>query len=144
MFYIYRSPTPRPLAASRFIISLTQSTTIAKALAENFISRFGCPQIIHTDQGSNFTSQIMSTFCKIFKVKQIQSTAFHPQSLGSLERSHHVFIQYLKIYCQKSNWDRWLRFAIFSYNTSTHEFLFLKTYEKIVETQSGKNKIRIS
>ena len=109
----------------------TQSTTIATALAENFISRFGCPQIIHTDQGSNFTSRIMSTFCKIFKVKQIQSTAFHPQSLGSLERSHHVLIQYLKIYCQKSNWDRWLRFAIFSYNTSTHESTGFTPHELI-------------
>ena len=99
----------------------TQSTTIALAFAEHFISRFGCPQIIHTDQGSDFTSQVMSTFCKIFKIKQIKSTAFHPQSLGSLERSHHVLIQYLKNYCQKNNWDRWLRFALFSYNTSEHE-----------------------
>ena len=51
------------------------------------------------------------------------STAFHPQSLGSLERSHHVLIHYLSNYCEKTNWDRWIRFAIFSYkyNTSTHE-----------------------
>ena len=99
----------------------TESKTIALAFAENFITRFGCPKIIHTDQGSNFISQLMLTFCKIFKIKHIRSTAFHPQSLGSLERSHYELIQYLKIYCKKSNWDKWLRFALFSYNTSRHD-----------------------
>ena len=63
----------------------------------------------------------MATFCRIFKIKHLRSTPFHPQALGSLERSHHVLIQYLKNYCEKTNWDRWLRFALFSYNTSKHE-----------------------
>ena len=99
----------------------TESTAIASAFAEHFITRFGCPRVIHTDQGSDFTSQVMATFCKIFRIKHLRSTAFHPQALGSLERSHHVLIQYLKNYCEKNNWDRWLRFALFSYNTSKHE-----------------------
>ena len=43
------------------------SVTVAIALGENLICRFGCPRIIHKDQGSNFLSQIMKTFCKIFK-----------------------------------------------------------------------------
>ena len=99
----------------------TESTTIAMALAEQFISRFGCPRAIQTDQGSNFISEVMATFCRIFKIRQLKSTAFHPQSLGPLERSHHVLIQYLKQYCEKTNWDNWIRFAIFSYNTLKHE-----------------------
>ena len=38
------------------------SVSVACALAENVICRFGCPRIIHTDQGSNFLSQIMRSF----------------------------------------------------------------------------------
>ena len=127
-----------------------ESTTIAMALAEQFISRFGCPKIIHTDQGSNFTSQIMETFCKIFKIKQLKSTAFHPQSLGSLERSHHVLIQYLKNYCEKTNWDRWIRFAIFSYNTSTHEGTGFTPHELIfgkeatIPSEFAQNKLPLT
>ena len=86
----------------------TESTAIAMALAEQFISRFGCPRAIQTDQGSNFISEVMATFCRIFKIRQLKSTTFHPQSLGSLERSHHVLIQYLKQYCEKTNWDNWI------------------------------------
>ena len=97
------------------------SISVAVALAEQFISRFGCPRVIHTDQGSNFVSAIMKNFCKIFKIQRITSTAFHPQSLGSLERAHRVFIDYLKHYCVKTDWDGWIRFGIFSYNTSVHE-----------------------
>ena len=51
----------------------------------------------------------------------MSSTAFHPQSLGSLERAHRVFVDYLKHYCTKTDWDDWIRFGIFSYNTSVHE-----------------------
>lgn len=109
-------------------ISKIDSETIATALAEQFISRYGCPRSIHTDQGTNFTSNLMKTFCKIFNIQRITSTAFHPQSLGSLERSHHTLIEYLKQYGDQQNWDEWLRFAIFSYNTSIHEAIGYAPY----------------
>ena len=95
--------------------------SVAHALAEEFISRYGCPRVIHSDQGSNFTSNIMKTFCKIFNIERVTSTAFHPQSLGSLERSHITLIEYLKVFATKQNWDQWLRYAVFCYNTSVHE-----------------------
>ena len=66
-------------------------------------------------------SQVFKTFCRIFKIKKIQSTAYHPQSLGSLERSHQTLIEYLRQFQNNQNWDEWLRFAVFSYNTSVHE-----------------------
>lgn len=97
------------------------SVTIAHAFAEEFITRFGCPRIIHTDQGSNFTSKIFRTICKIFRIEKLESSAIYPQSLGSLERSHHSLVEYLKEFGTDQNWDSWLRFAIFSYNTSVHE-----------------------
>lgn len=96
------------------------SVTVAIALAEHFIYRFGCPRTIHTDQGTNFLSHIMKNIYKIFKIEHITSTAFHPESLGSLKRAHHVFIEYLKSYCQEDTWDEWIKFAMFSYNTSVH------------------------
>ena len=63
----------------------------------------------------------MQTFCKIFKIEKITPTAFHPQSLGSLERSDHTLVEYLKQFRHKQNWDLWLCFAMFSYNNTVHE-----------------------
>ena len=144
-------PLPRTENGNKYILTIqdnltkyseaiplrsTESTVIASAFAEHFITRFGCPQVIHTDQGSDFTSQVMATFCRIFRIKHLRSTAFHPQTLGSLERSHHVLIQYLKNYCEKTNWDKWIRFALFSYNTSKHEGTGFTPHELIFGKQA--------
>ena len=51
-------------------LSVIDSITVAIALAEQLISRFGCPRVIRTDQGSNFISKIMKQFCRIFKLKK--------------------------------------------------------------------------
>lgn len=94
---------------------------VADAFINYFICRFGAPKAILTDQGSNFTSSLMRSVSRKFKITQCKTTAFHPQSNGSLERSHHVLIEYLKHYIENNNWDEWLPLATFSYNTSVHE-----------------------
>lgn len=94
---------------------------IARALVDNFICKYGCPKLILTDQGAAFIGQTMKKIAKIFKIKQIKTTAFHPQSNGSLERSHQVLVDYLKHYVEKKDWDKWLPLATLAYNTSKHE-----------------------
>ena len=94
---------------------MTDSATIAQAIAENFILRYGCPRIIQTDQGTNLTSKVIQNFCKIFKIKKIESVAYYPQSLGSLERSHHTLIEYLR------HFEGPHSFGVFSSNTAVHE-----------------------
>lgn len=94
---------------------------IADAFINKFICRFGSPKTVLTDQGSNFINSLMRTVAKKFKITQCKTTAFHPQSNGSIERSHHVLIEYLKHYIENNNWDEWLPLATFSYNTSVHE-----------------------
>ena len=94
---------------------------IAKAFVDNFITRFGSPKVVLTDQGTNFNSTLMKNVAKLFGINQIRSTSFHPQTNGALERSHQVLKDYLKHYIKKNNWDEWLTHAMFAYNTSKHE-----------------------
>ena len=69
---------------------------------------------------------------KRFRIKQFRTTAFHPQSNGSLERSHHVLGEYLKQFFAKNpEWDDWLELAMFSYNTSVHEGTKCTPYELV-------------
>ena len=94
----------------------------ATTLVHDFVTRFGCPEAIKTDKGSNFQSSLMQKVAKIFKIKQLRSTSFHPQTMGSLERSHYSLVEYLKIYLNnhKTDWDMWIKMAMFSYNASVH------------------------
>ena len=66
------------------------ATTIADAFIKKFICIFGAPKVVLTDQGRNFLSSLIQKIAKRFKIKRVRTTAFHPQSNGSLERSHHA------------------------------------------------------
>ncbi|CAK9821258.1 Retrovirus-related Pol polyprotein from transposon 412 [Anthophora retusa] len=59
-----------------------------------------------TDRGTNFTSLLLKHLSRYLRVTQYRTTAFHPQSNGSLERSHAVLADYLKQYVDsRHEWD---------------------------------------
>ncbi|XP_025155003.1 uncharacterized protein LOC112588630 [Harpegnathos saltator] len=100
----------------------TTSLTIADAFVKHFICIYGAPRALLTDQGSNFLTSLMKNIARKFGIQQYKTTAYHPQSNGSIERSHHVLMEYLKTQITRdTNWDEHLHLAMFSYNTSIHE-----------------------
>jgi len=96
------------------------ATTVAKAFVEVAL-KFRIPQAVLTEQGSNFMSEVFSNICKILKIK-VKCTAFHPQSNGALERTHCVLVEYLRCFIleDQSNWDKWLPYDTFVFNTTPH------------------------
>ena len=46
----------------------TDTVTVARALMHNWVSRFGVPQGLVSDRGSQFTSQIWTTMAKTLEV----------------------------------------------------------------------------
>jgi len=56
------------------------------------------------------------------KVKKFQSTAFHPESERSIERSHLVLSEYLGHYVSEdqTDWDSWVPFVTYMYNKTQH------------------------
>jgi len=55
-----------------------------------------------------------------FKISMYKTTAHRPQSNRSIERSHHVLMEYLKQCVAKRHWDKYLTHAMKAYNTSVH------------------------
>ena len=98
------------------------SCEVATAFLSNLVYIFGSPKILSTDQGICFTSSRFKNIAKLCKVKACTTTAYRPQSNGSIERMHHVLKQYFKCYVSSENtWDEWLNYATFAYNTIVHE-----------------------
>lgn len=62
--------------------------TVAKALMIGWIARFGCPTDIVTDRGAQFTSALFSELSKIIGFRHRQTTAYHAQCNGLVERFH--------------------------------------------------------
>ena len=124
-------PLPRSKAGHSFLLTvMCQSTryppayplrsitakSVLKALT-NFMSTFGIPKVVQSDQGSNFISKQFSRALKQLRAKHNISSAYHPQSQGALERFHQTLKSLLRSYCVElgSDWEEglpWLLFAI--------------------------------
>lgn len=98
-----------------------ESKTIANILIE-FITIFGIPESILSDNGTDFTSNLIKEVNNIFKIRHVFTSLYHPQSNGSLERSHHTLKEYLRDYLNsnQTNWDEYIQFAMFTYNSHYH------------------------
>ncbi|XP_022819396.1 uncharacterized protein LOC111351609 [Spodoptera litura] len=100
-------------------------TTTAEETSEcllHYISIFGIPKMILTDQGTNFTSDLFRKTCEFLKIKNLWSSPYHPQTQGALERSHSTLKEYLRSFVneEQSNWPRYVYTAMLTYNTSVH------------------------
>jgi len=62
---------------------------VAKAFVSVWISHFGCPQQITTDQGRQFEARLFKTLATITGSSLTLTTAWHPASSGMIERLHH-------------------------------------------------------
>ena len=62
-----------------------KATTIAEAMARRLISQFGAPRAILTDRGAAFTSGLLREIAKIFKIRQLTTLGYRPQTNGALE-----------------------------------------------------------
>nr|CAH7715334.1 unnamed protein product [Callosobruchus chinensis] len=98
------------------------SETVAKALVQNFILRYGIPQNIATDKGSEFLSHLFKDICKLLNITQLNSTAYHHESIGALENSHKNLGNYLRVWLWKEphNWSSWVQYWCFAFNTTVH------------------------
>jgi hypothetical protein len=111
---------------SKYVVAVPierqDADTVARAFVERIVLLYGTPQIVQTDQGSNFMSEVFRNPFSLLKVKKIQSTAFHPESQGSIERSHRVLAEYLRHYVSgdQTEWDAWVSFATYVFNTTQH------------------------
>lgn len=73
-----------------------QASTLAKALLENVILIYGCPQAIKSDMGTEYKNEIFQQICNILAINQKFSTAYHPETIGALERNHRCLNEYLR------------------------------------------------
>ena len=60
--------------------------TIAKLFVEEVVCRHGVPGQLLSDRGKAFLSQLMKEVCGVLGVKKINTTAYHPQTDGLVER----------------------------------------------------------
>ena len=106
-----------------YAIPNQEAVTVANKLVNEFISRFGVPRQLHTDQGTNFESGIMKEICRILDIDKTRTTPFHPQSDGQVERFNRTLLEMLrsKVCEDQTDWDEQLSSCLMAYRSSVHE-----------------------
>ena len=92
------------------------ANTVADELLA-FFARVGVPDEILTDQGTNFTSQLLAEVYSLLQVKPIRTTPYHPQTDGLVERFNGTLKAMLKKAADEEgrDWDRLLPYLLFAY-----------------------------
>ena len=68
-----------------YVMKDQKALTATKTLYNGFISIFGAPKRILTDQGKAFMSEFVEQLCSQFGISQSTTTAYHPQGNGKVE-----------------------------------------------------------
>ena len=71
---------------------------VCVTLIDNFISRFGIPSEIHSDQGKNFDGSLFRALCRALEISKTRTTPYHPSSNGQVERYNRTVLQAIRSY----------------------------------------------
>ena len=50
------------------------ATTVADKFVKEFVSRYGVPEVLHSDQGRNFESQVFQEMCRLLGIEKTRTT----------------------------------------------------------------------
>ena len=106
-------------------IRIPNITTVecVEALVGGWISRFGIPEDISSDRGSQFTSALWTEIAKRLGVKVHRTTAFHHQTNEMAERFHRSLKAALKARLTGNNWVEELPWVLLGLKTASKEDL---------------------
>ena len=100
------------------------SITITRLLVEHIVSRHGVPGELLSDRGAAFLSKLMEEVYSLLGVRKTNTTAYHPQTDGLVERFNRTLTNMLAKKVKRKNgrdWDVQLPYVLFAYCTSPHE-----------------------
>ena len=100
-----------------------KASTVARALVDHVVSRFGVPHEIHSDQGRSFEGEVFQAVVQLLGVHKTRATPLHPQSDGLVERLNRTLWQLLSKMVSdghQRDWDDMLPVALLAYRASEH------------------------
>ena len=105
-----------------FALPSQDAETSARTFVNEWVTRYGVPEAVHTDQGRNWESLLFKETMRLLNVAKTRTTAYHAQSDGGCERVNRTIIQLLRVWVQENprEWDLHLSIALMGYRSSVH------------------------
>lgn len=99
------------------------TVTVADCLVTEVFLRFGAPKTLHTDEGPEFTSNLIKEMCRLYQVDKTTTTLCRPQSDGLAERMNRNIINLLSKFVSEhlDDWDEHLPYIMAAYRATVQE-----------------------
>ena len=106
-----------------FPVPSVEAFVIARLLVDEIIARHGAPRVLLSDRGTDFLSELVAEVCKNFQIQKVNTSSYHPQTDGLVERSNSTLCQSLSMYVAKNqkDWDDFIPLILFAHRTSISE-----------------------
>ena len=100
-----------------------EAETVADIVVCEFVSRFGVPRQLHTDQGRSSKSRLFQEMYRILEIDKTRTTPLRPQSDGMVERFNRILEAMLSKFAgeNQKDWDQYLPLLMMAYRSSVHE-----------------------
>ncbi|GBM99469.1 Retrovirus-related Pol polyprotein from transposon 412, partial [Araneus ventricosus] len=99
-----------------------RAKTICRAIFDTWISRFGCPSVVTSDQGSQLRSSMFVEFTRMLGTQKIKTTPYHPISNGIVERFHRHLKSAIKAH-ENEKWSELIPIILLGIRTAVKEDL---------------------
>ena len=106
-----------------FPVPNQKTERLARLLCEEVVRMFGVPETLLSDRGANLLSHLMQDVCSILGIEKLNTTAYHPECDGMVER----FNRTLKTMLRKTaaqfgaQWDNHLPGLLWAYRNAPHD-----------------------
>ena len=115
-----------------FPLWMFAAPVVAEKLIEMF-AHYGIPQKNLTNQGTNYTSQLLQKPYELLGVKAIKTSPYHPQTDGLVERFNQTLKLMLKqmLAEERHSWDLMVPYVLFAYREVPQESTGFSPFELI-------------
>ena len=111
-----------------------EAATVAKAIFESWICKFGTPLEFFLDNWKEFCNNLDKELYVLLKIKHLTTTPYWPQCNSQAEMANKTIQKYLASFVDKTtlDWPIYMAPMAFAYNTSEHRSIkttpFFLTY----------------
>ena len=97
--------------------------TVADVFITEFVTRFGMPSKIHSDQGREFESKLFIEVVELLGGEKTRTCPYRPQGDGMVERFNRTVLAMLSavVADDQEDWDDHLPYVLAAYRSAVHE-----------------------
>ena len=93
--------------AQAYVTHDQTAATVVKVFIDKFVTHYGLPERIITDQGQCFEGKLFKVLCREVKIRKMRTTPYHPMGNGQAERFNRTLLTMIGTLPsdQKLNWQ---------------------------------------